>query len=47
VRGGNILIAVHPEDRSELARARDILERHAARDIAYTGEAGVSREARA
>jgi hypothetical protein len=47
VRGGNILVSIHTEDRNEVSRAKEILERHNAQDIAYTGEAGVGREAHA
>ncbi len=47
VRGGNILISIHTEDRKEVSRAKEILKRHNAQDIAYTGEAGVSHEANA
>ena len=47
VRGGNILIAVHTDDREQVKRAKDIFERDGAEDISATGEAGVSGEARA
>ena len=47
VRGGNILISIHTEDRDEVSRAKEILKRNNAQDIAYTGEAGVSHEAHA
>ena len=47
VRGGNILISIHTEDGKEVSRAKEILKRHNAQDVAYTGEAGVSHEARA
>jgi hypothetical protein len=47
VRGGNILISVHTEDRNEASRAKEILKRHNAQDVTYTGEAGVSHEAQA
>jgi hypothetical protein len=47
IRGGNILISVHADDRDEVSRAKEIFERHGAEDIAYTGESGVSHEARA
>jgi len=47
VRGGNILLSIHTEDRNEVSRANEILKRHNAQDIAYTGEAGVSHEAHA
>jgi hypothetical protein len=47
VKGGNILVSIHTEDRNEVSRAKEILERHNAQDITYTGEAGVGREAHA
>ena len=47
VRGGNILIAVHTDDRAQVKRAKDIFERDGAEDVSATGEAGVSGEARA
>jgi len=47
VRGGNILIAVHTEDREQVKRVKDIFTRDGAEDISATGEAGVSGEARA
>jgi len=47
IRGGNILIAVHTDDREQVKRAKDIFERGGAEDISATGEAGVSGEARA
>ena len=47
IRGGNILIAVHTDDREQVKRAKDIFERGGAEDISTTGEAGVSGEARA
>ena len=47
VRGGNILISIHTEDRNEVSRAKEILKRHNAQDVTYTGEAGVSHEAHA
>ena len=47
VRGGNILIAVHTDDREQVKRVKDIFTRDGAEDISATGEAGVSGEARA
>jgi hypothetical protein len=47
VKGGNILISIHTEDRNEVSRAKEILKRNNAQDITYTGEAGVSHEAHA
>lgn len=47
VRGGNILLSVHTDDRDQVSRVKEIFKRHGAEDIAYTGEASVSREARA
>lgn len=46
LRGGNILLSVHTEDSSERKRAREILERHGASDIATAGEASVAATAR-
>jgi hypothetical protein len=43
LRSGNILISVHSEDREEVLRAREILERGAAHDIVTTSEASVPR----
>ena len=42
VKGGNILLSVHVEDRDERARAKKILEAGGATDIVTTGEEGVS-----
>jgi hypothetical protein len=39
VRGGNILISIHTDDRTEAKRAKDIFERSGADDVASTGEA--------
>src|SRR5215472_8304002 len=36
VKGGNILISVHTEDRDERDRAREIFENAGAQDISYT-----------
>jgi len=47
VKGGNILVSIHTEDRNEVSRAKEILKRNNAQDITYTGEAGVSHEAHA
>jgi hypothetical protein len=45
LREGNILIAVHTEDSDERARAKEIMEREGARDIAAMGEASVRETA--
>jgi hypothetical protein len=47
VRGGNILLSAHTEDRDEVSRVKEIFKRHNAEDISYTGESSVPREARA
>jgi hypothetical protein len=47
VRGGNILMSVHTDDRQELNRAKEIFKRHRAEDISSTGEASAPREAHA
>ncbi|HJQ83827.1 MAG TPA: hypothetical protein VKA21_07120 [Candidatus Binatia bacterium] len=47
VRGGNILLAVHTEDRDQVSRAKEIFERNGAEDVSTTGEAGVEAEHRA
>jgi len=47
VKGGNILLSVHTDDGSQVSRVKDILKRHGAEDISYTGEASVPRQARA
>jgi hypothetical protein len=41
VRGGNILISVHAEDRNESKRAKEIFERAGAEDVSASGESGV------
>ena len=38
---GNVLISVHTETSDEIDRAKAILKREGAQDIAYTGEAPV------
>ena len=43
VRGGNILMSVHTDDRDEVSRAKEIFKRHGAQDISYTGESSVPR----
>jgi hypothetical protein len=43
IRGGNILLSVHTESGDERRRAKDILERHGATDVATAGEEGASR----
>jgi hypothetical protein len=45
LRGGNILIAVHIDNRDEAKRAEEILRREGARDISSTSEASVPRDA--
>ena len=47
VRGGNILLSVHTEDRNEVSHAKEIFEGNGAQDVSYTGEASVPREAHA
>src|ERR1044072_7827566 len=39
VQNGGILISVHTDDRDQVKRAKDLLERCGAEDISYTGEA--------
>ena len=41
VKGGNILLSVHTDDSTQVSRVKDILKKHNAEDISYTGEAGV------
>jgi len=43
VKGGNILLSVHTDDRDEVSRVKEIFKKHNAEDISYTGEAGVPR----
>jgi hypothetical protein len=38
VRGGNVLISIHTEDRDRVRRAKDIMEKAGAEDIATAGE---------
>ena len=47
MRGGNIVLSVHTEDSNEVSRAKEIMKRHNAQDISYTGESSVPREAHA
>lgn len=47
VKGGNILLSVHTDDGQEITRAKEILERNGAEDVAYTGEASVPQSAHA
>jgi hypothetical protein len=47
VKGGNILMSVHADDRDQVSRAKEIFKRHGAEDVSYTGEASVPREAHA
>src|SRR5262245_29494744 len=44
IQGGNILISVHVDQAEETRRAREILERGGAEDIATAGEANVPKE---
>ena len=41
VKGGNILLSVHTDDGTQVSRVKDILKKHNAEDISYTGEARV------
>jgi len=41
IKEGNILISVHTEDSTEVARAKEIFEQAGAEDISYTEEARV------
>jgi hypothetical protein len=45
LRGGNILIAVHVDDRDEQKRAEEVLKRENAHDVSSTSEASVPRDA--
>ena len=45
LRGGNILVSVHVENRREADRAREIFEREGAHDIAASSEASVRESA--
>jgi hypothetical protein len=44
VKGGNILLSVHTDERKQVDRVKEIFEYHRAEDIAYTGESKVPRE---
>lgn len=44
IKEGNILVAVHSDDREETKRAKDIFERGGAHDVSYTEEEGVDRD---
>jgi len=46
LRGGNILIAVHTENRDAQKAAREVLENAGAHDVSTTAEASVPRESR-
>jgi len=46
VKGGNILLSVHTEDRDEVKRAKEIFKQHKAEDISYTGESKPDRDDR-
>lgn len=41
IKGGNILISVHSENREERSRAKDILEHGGAHDVSSAGEESV------
>jgi hypothetical protein len=41
VRGGNILISVHTEDRAERERAKQVFEGAGAENVSYKEEASV------
>lgn len=47
VRGGNILLAVHTDNKDEQEAAEEILKREGARDVKSTSEAKVPSERRA
>lgn len=47
VKGGNILLSVHTDDGQKVSRVKEIMKRHNAKDISYTGEASVPHEAHA
>jgi len=42
VRDGNILISVHADDRDRVSRAKEIMQRAGAEDIATSGESAAS-----
>lgn len=46
VRGGNILLAVHVEDREQEKRAEELLKRGGAHDVTSTSEASVPKDER-
>ena len=46
VKKGRVLISVHSENSDETARAKEILERNGAEDIASAGEVGVDDDDR-
>jgi uncharacterized membrane protein len=39
VKGGNILLSVHTDDRAQRTRVKEIFERNRAEDVSSTGEA--------
>jgi hypothetical protein len=45
--GGNIVLSVHTDNGDEVSRAKEIMKRHNAEDISYTGEASVPRDSHA
>ncbi len=47
VKAGNILISVHTENATEIARAKDIFTKGGAQDICATGEASTPKESKA
>lgn len=46
VKAGNILISVHTENSTEIARAKDIFTKGGAEDICTTGEASAPKNAK-
>ena len=44
IRGGNILLSVHTDDREHASRAKEIFRRHGAEDISSTGESKAPRQ---
>jgi hypothetical protein len=44
LRDGNVLISVHADDGERVKKAKDILERRGAEDIATAGEANVPKQ---
>jgi hypothetical protein len=44
IKEGNILIAVHSDNRDETKRAKEIFERAGAHDVSYTEEEDIDRD---